>query len=241
MPSSLKIKIQIVEKIAGPIVAQKLIKKIKDEGNYKIIKRSDNSLRLLVLPIVDYVDNFCDGDYSILDMYTILEIHKLYENSVHKFKMKLSPKNYKEINKIILDYRINNIGFYWIDYMKSYSIEMAIRMDNCGRVKHGDTILELRENINEDNTISNYSRVYVVYNKQSGNIIQIKGQSNERPEKHYFDYIFKLFMESGINFVEYKPGFKPQNDFRVSFFPKHQKEILKEKMPKLFTSIKKLI
>ncbi len=56
-----------------------------------MLKKSDASLRLLIHPIADYIDNFCDGAYSILENHTISEIHKLYGNSVHELKLSLSP------------------------------------------------------------------------------------------------------------------------------------------------------
>jgi hypothetical protein len=104
-----------------------------------------------------------------------------------------------EKNNIILDYRKNGVGYYWVDLNCYYSYEMLFRLHNCGRVNSYQNLLELREyNING----YNYSRVVVVI-CNDGFINQIKGDYNLKPDIIYKDYIYDLF----LNYKELK-GFK---------------------------------
>jgi len=234
MPSTYSKKIEIVERVFGKEIAPIIINKIKSENVYDIPNRSDNSLRLLIHPIADYIDFFCNADYSIIEKYTINEIHKLYGDNIHTYKTNLTNTNYIETNSILFDYRISGIGFYWIDYEKSYSKEMCIRMDNCGRVNYGDTLIELREDVLENTIIKNYSRVNIVANIKDNIIYQIKGIRNSKPKEEYYEYIYDFLINTSMTDISYVPQFEVHNDFRMHNFEPNKQLILRKIHPKLF-------
>jgi hypothetical protein len=230
MPSTPGKKRQIIGKIFGESLISYIVEKIKNEGKYDLKNKSDQSLRELLLPVASYIDNFCDSDYSILNNYTLDEIHKLWGPLVHRFKLNFKTKNYIEKHKVIIDKRVNGQGFYWIDHEKCFSLEMDIMLENCGRVNINDTLFELRESLDGDL----YSRIVIVLDKEKKIIRQIKGIRNEIPHSKYWDMIFYFLLDTEFENLRYTPEFEPHNDFKFSSFSKDKQSILKIKHPNLF-------
>jgi hypothetical protein len=174
-----------------------IINKI-NESSIPLARLSDKALNELIYPIVHLIDFEFKGDSKFLSNKTIHEIHTMYSDWYKLHENKFTTLNYIEKNKIILDYRENGFGYYWVDLNCYYSYEMLFRLHNCARVNSYQNFLELRE-YNVDGY--NYSRVVVV--TWSNFINQIKGDYNKKPDMIYKDYIYDLF----LNYKELK-GFK---------------------------------
>ena len=115
--------------------------------------------------------------YHKLDDINLSDIKNIWESFLNDYKKNYNTSNYIEKNKIILDYRINGIGFYWVDLEKLFCIESMVRMQDCGRVNYNHTTLELRQQFLNRNE----SHMIVVYDTITNNINQVKGKKSSKP------------------------------------------------------------
>jgi hypothetical protein len=147
-------------------------------------------------------------------------------------KEKFTTFNYIETNEVIIDYRKNELGYYWVDLNCYYSAEMLFRLNNCGRVNSYQNFLELRE---YDDTNFNNSKVAIVISSD-GFINQIRGDYNMKPDMIYRNFIYDLFLNykklKGFNFL-----FGKEIDFTHLDLTKEQLCNLKRIRPELFSLI----
>lgn len=221
--------LSLIAKIAGEsnshIICEKLVQQIPN-----IKYKSDYHIKSILYSLTNYIDNFNDSEYSILEKFSINELIDKYFLVLANYKFNYSYENYTETNKILLDFRINDDGFYWIIYPHHYSIEFAIRFDNCGRVNYGDSIIELRETSNN----INYSHVGIAYNYEKETIYQIKGKEDKLPSSKYNNQIFDFFNNCNLPISKYVPQYKPENDFKLYMLSPIQRSILIKKYPNFF-------
>lgn len=208
-----------------------LLKKL-NEDNIVLNGKSTNSINKLIYPIVNLIDFKFNGDYSQIIDKTIDDIHLMYGEWCMLAKNSFTTFNYTETNDIVLDYRINGIGYYWVDLNCYYNYEMLFRLHNCARVNSYQNFLELREYTNDG---YNHSRIVVVIDKL-GFINQIRGDFNMKPNIIYRDFIYDLF----LNYEKLK-GFKflftKETDFTHMDLTKEQLVNLRKIRPELFTMI----
>ena len=220
-------RLNIVKLLVDDINGEKLYYKILNE--YKDIKsKPDSFLKETVYKVSNYIDMFMESDYSLLNSFTIFELIEKYNQSIEIYKKEYNTIDYVEKNEIILDC---GDGFYWIKNTNRTSLEMIIRMDNCGRVPLNNYILELRENKNNHN----YTHIVVTIDKE-GIAHQIQGPKNEKPNGIYFKYIFDLLTKNSIIngiFSQYPT----ENEFRLSDFSNEQINQIKLIKPILFKII----
>jgi hypothetical protein len=208
MPSYRTKSLNTIYKILGPVDLDII---------YNLIYSNPKSNRSLGLStnlkvIGNYTDTFLSGDYSLLTNKLLSDIISEWNLYLQKYLKSYSSENYTEHNKIILDNRINGVGFYWVDLQKQFCIESMIRMQDCGRVGYGKTTLELREQLSD----SNISHMIVVYEFGIGNIRQVKGRGNSKPNKEYWIHYYNLIINSDYFINEYVPTYKPENDLLIS-------------------------
>jgi hypothetical protein len=221
-------RLNLIQKISGKfldeIIYQKIISEVKD---FK--KKPDSFFLENTYVILNWLDYVVDGDINTLKEKSIKDIIDEYNIWFNKFNENYSSNNYLEKNEILFDYRVNREGFYWVNLNRNRDIETSIRMDNCGRVNHNHTLIELREVINNHNL----SRVLVVADRNGG-IFQIKGKSNHKPDKIYYDYIFDFLLNfEPVTKIVYQ--FHPENDFKLTDLNHDQIKLLKNKKPHLFS------
>jgi len=199
-----------------------------NESKISLGRFSDKALNELIYPIVHLIDFEFNGDSTFLLNKTIDEIHTMYLDWYKIHEKKFTTFNYLETNKIILDYRKNGFGYYWVDLNCYYSYEMLFRLHNCARVNSYQNFLELREYTKDG---YNHSRVVVV--TWSDFINQIKGDYNKKPDIIYKEYIYDLF----LNYKELK-GFKIffKNDTNFTHMDLNDTELsnLKRTRPEFF-------
>ena len=206
-----------------------IIKKI-EESNISLSHKSTKYVSEIVYPIVNYIDFVNNNSINGLENLSISDITKLYYEWCNTVKDRFPQSNYIETNLVILDYRKNNIGCYWVDLQNYYSWEMLFRLNNCARVNSYQTLLELRET-----TIDgfNYSRVVVVISKD-GFINQIRGNYNTKASNIYRNFIYDLFLNYK-NIKGFKFLFTKETDFTHMDLTKEQLNNLKNNRPELFT------
>lgn len=202
-----KILFKILGKENGNLVFLKLkndIPDLLDEQNKHILK--------IVYPLCNFIDSNDTFNYQKLNEINLNNIKSLWDDFLKEFKINYSKTQYIEKNKIILDYRENQIGHYWVDLEKLFCIESMIRMEDCGRVNYGHTTLELRE----QTTTSNVSHMIIVYETETGNIRQVKGKSSSTPNITKWEYFYRFLIETDYKINEYVPTYKPETDLTVS-------------------------
>jgi hypothetical protein len=232
MPSKNNKIIQSIEKVLGPH---------SNPYTYNFINNNKTYLKNYTLPsqlntIGNYVHLLGDGNYSCLNNITAELLYDTYIKYIQDFKLKYNNTNYVEHNKIILDERIDGVGFYWVDLQNEFCVESMIRMEDCGRVNFGNTTLELREQTKTNNV----SHMILVYEVKSKNIKQIKGKQNRKPKSEHWIYLFNLLTESEYTFNQYVPTYKPENDLLISDLPVNSQLTIYSKHPNL-VEYKKLI
>lgn len=146
--------------------------------------------------------------------------------------------NYVEENEILLDYRDEGIGFYWVNLNTNNSEEECDRMGHCGRTSSDNTIYSLREvkRFNEKYTI-NKSHLTAAIGNRDGIVYQMKGPKNSKPQEKYYPYIIDLLLKN-----EHIKGFGSEynssDDFSLGDLPEDKiKEIYSQK-PILFDNRK---
>jgi hypothetical protein len=211
--------------------AKFVISKIR-ESNISLSKKSTSNVSDLVYPIVNLIDFWLDGSDTFLANKTIDEIHLIYSEQYKLNKEKFTTFSYIETNEVIIDYRKNELGYYWVDLDCYYSAEMLFRLNNCGRVNSYQNFLELRE---YDDTNFNNSKVAIVISN-SGFINQIRGDYNTKPDMIYRNFIYDLLLNykklKGFNFL-----FGKEIDFTHLDLTKEQLYNLKRIRPELFSLI----
>ena len=98
--------------------------------------------------------------------------------------------NYEEKNDILIDYRTNGVGYYWVNLKTSYSEEESGRMGHCGR-DAGTNLFSLR-------SINQYgegdSHITLSYRSNDQKISQTKGKKNSKPKSEYYGYIVDFLL-----------------------------------------------
>jgi hypothetical protein len=210
MPSNRNKKIESIKKVLGVHNVDVIFNLITNSYNVNFVK--ENGLSITLNLIGNYAELLLNGDYNLLTNKTLDSISDEWNDYHTSYKNSYSTKNYIEKNKIILDNRINGNGFYWVDLEKEFCIESMIRMEDCGRVNCGNTTLELREQCIDYNV----SHMVIVYNSKSGDIRQVKGKGNQKPEEHYWIYFYNFLINTDYKINKYIPTYKPEKDLLVS-------------------------
>ena len=131
----------------------------------------------------------------------------------HKSLESNASANYKEENEILIDYRTNGVGYYWVNLKTSYCDEESKRMGHCGR-DSGTNLFSLR-------SINQYgdgdSHITLSYRLSDQKISQTKGKKNSKPKSEYYGYIVdfllnKKFPVKGIS----RTSYGAENNFYLS-------------------------
>lgn len=204
--------------------ARLIIDKLEKE-NIKITNRSGNFMLDISNLLFNYIDFIHGGNKTVIEDKTITEIKSEYEEWVCNFNYSKYDKLINE--NIIFDYRVNGVGFYWVDLKSHFSCDMMFNMENCGRVGVNQNIIILKE---QKENGENIMQVAISISKDHY-IVQIKGKKNIKPTK-YYDYIFDFFLKYEP-IIGFKQVFKPEEDFTVSDLTKEDNEKLRLVKPHL--------
>jgi hypothetical protein len=218
--------IELLQNIFGH-QTQHILKKLEDD-NVNLKNRSSNFVIKLANTIFNYIDFIYFGDVSVIKNKSIEQIEIEYNEWVKLNKDNNYSFTELKNENIIFDYRVNKVGYYWVDLKSHHSSDMMFNMNNCGRVGINQNLIILK-NQKKDEQI-NMCVAIVITNDNY--ITQIKGVSNTKPLKFY-NYIFNFLINyEPIN--GFKRVFKPEDDFTIFDLKKEDYELLKTKKPHLF-------
>lgn len=214
-----------IKKIIGEEIGNVIIKKLRMEI-VDLEKIPEKTIYNMVYSLCNYVDS--NNKISIYNV-NFNEILNIWNAFLSEYKKNYNSFDYKETNKVIADYRINGIGYYWVDIKKLFCIDSMIRMKDCGRVNYGNTTFELRESTENESL----SHVIIVFNLKDKLILQIKGKSSKLPEKKYWHLIYRFLLDFPEEINGYTPTFKPETDFKIQYLTLEEQKSIFLKHPKL--------
>lgn len=185
------------------------------------------------------VDWFRVGIGGVIKPYENLTFDELYHES-EKWHESLgigeSKIDYKETNDILLDFRKNDVGFYWADLGVTSCPDEAERMGHCG--SSSGYLYSLREyRTIENNHTLNKSLLTASVNVY-GTLLQLKGAKNSKPKSEYYQYIIPLFYlknEDDSFFIkDFGYEYNTENDFKMSDLTEDEIKKLYSDRPDLF-------
>ena len=207
---------KILDDIFGPLsvwMANKIGKyNLKVEPNtYSSLEKAISNIYLeteyyptLLKTIKEYIEFELGGDKTSLNNVDFDDI----TNIAKDWKKNSGEFNYKEDEEyIILDFRKNGIGYYWIDLNTDNSNQECNRMEHCGKSSSGSlySLRSFKPTPGKKYTINDSHLTAAI--DDYGVLYQLKGKKNSKPKEEYHKYIIPL--------LEYR---KPDDDYLINEF-----------------------
>ena len=245
----------VISKICGPFsvfIANKIIdivqKQIIKDKNRDFTRQETveylnggytiQTSKTQLTTIMDWVRTGLNGNVKPYQNFTYDQLVQSAKKWHDELGVGNGEINYVEENEILLDYRDEGIGFYWVNLNTNTSDEECDRMGHCGRTSSDNTIYSLREvkRFNEKYTI-NKSHLTAAIGNRDGIVYQMKGPKNSKPQEKFYPYIIDLLLKD-----EHIKGFGSEynsnDDFSLGDLPEDKiKEIYSQK-PILFNNRK---
>lgn len=191
--------------------------------------------------IKDYIVVELDGKKSSLDNLNYKEIYDISKQWHDKLKVGEGEINYVEPkdHTVIIDFRKDGEGFYWVALNTKNSDEECGRMGHCGRSSRG-YLYSLRSDkklrgekykVNKSHLTASIGTDRVLY--------QLKGPKNSKPKEEYHQYILPLFSyeDDGDYLIDgFGTEYASQQDFKLEDLPIETLKELYQDRPELFKS-----
>lgn len=192
--------------------------------------------------IQSIVDWFRVGLNGNVKPYENLSFDELYNKSVEwhdSLSIGDDKIDYVEDHEVIIDFRKNGIGFYWVDLATKNCPEEGERMGHCA--SSSGQLYSLREYkpLGVGKNTLNKSHLTMSLSKD-GKILQLKGPKNSKPPQSLHEYIIPLLYYRGENGHYLVNGFgyeyDSEHDFKLSDLGKSEIVKLYSLRPSLFES-----
>ncbi len=187
--------------------------------------------------IMDWVRVALNGNIKAYQDLSFSEIYFESERWHESLGIGESKIDYIEKNDVILDFRKDDVGYYWANLGVSECRDESDRMGHCGSTR--GTLYSLRNYKNIDNGHTLNSSVLTASIDKNGALLQLKGPRNTKPLKEQHPLILPLFylkdgygefLISGIGY-EYDSS----SDFKISDLTEDEVKKLHSDRPELFT------
>jgi hypothetical protein len=135
-------------------------------------------------------------------------------------------ENYQEKHEIVIDYRVDGVGFYWAHLNASTSEEEKTRMGHCGS-KYGTTLFSLRK-IHPNGDGESY---VTLARTPEGIVSEVHGKRNSKPKQIYRQYIidFLLNKKYPVKGLTLHGVYKPEDNFQLEDLTPDELKMLFEK------------
>jgi hypothetical protein len=135
-------------------------------------------------------------------------------------------ENYQEKHEIVIDYRVDGVGFYWAHLNASTSEEEKIRMGHCGS-KYGTTLFSLRK-IHPNGDGESY---VTLARTPEGIVSEVHGKRNSKPKQIYRQYIidFLLNKKYPVKGLTLHGVYKPEDNFQLEDLTPEELKMLFDK------------
>lgn len=194
--------------------------------------RERNKLR----GIMDWVRVALGGNIKAYENLSFMEMFDESERWHESLGVGDSKIDYKEENEVIIDFRKDGEGYYWVDLGTSNCPEEAERMGHCGRTRGNIYSLRSFRKIENNHTLN---RSHLTASIDSdGDLLQLKGQKNSKPTNEYHKLILPLFYfkddgEFLITGIGYE--YNSEHDFKFSDLTEDEIKKLYGDRPELFS------
>jgi hypothetical protein len=230
-----------LENMAGNISVW-LGKKIAEELKKSNIDVSSNWLNVRISEkITSIIDWYRVGLNGNIKRYETLAFNELFDESKKwhdELEVGDGDINYEEENEIVLDYRVDGFGYYWVDLNTRTCGEEKDRMGHCASTGSGDTLFSLRENIKLNDKFSLNKSHLTASIGYDGTIYQLKGPNNSKPNQKYYKYIFDLLLNGENPSIKYIGSeYDSENDFSLEDLNTEQVKKLYNEKPSFFVGL----
>jgi len=179
--------------------------------------------------IMDWVRVALAGNIKSYQELSFKELYDESERWHESLGIGESKIDYNETKDIILDFRKNGVGYYWVNLGTGNCPDEAERMGHCASTRGVLYSLRSFKKIENDHTL-NKSHLTASIN-ESGSLLQLKGQKNSKPTSEYHSVILPLFYLKGENgYLVESVGYEydSSRDFKFS-------DLTNEEVSKLYT------
>lgn len=236
----------------GPLsifFAYKILEKYEQEAQREIPKDIKERMALVngsnsfvrerdkLRGIMDWVRVALNGNIKPYQELSFIELYDESERWHESLGVGDSKIDYNEENDIILDFRKDGEGYYWVDLGGTNCPDEAERMGHCASSRGNLYSLRSFKKIENGHTL-NRSHLTASINGD-GDLLQLKGQKNSKPPKDYHTLILPLlyFKDSYGEYLVNGFGYEynSANDFKISDLTDEEIKKLYEDRPELFT------
>ncbi len=193
--------------------------------------------RTEMISLRDYIRIGLNNNYTQIENLTMPEMIEKAEEWHKSMNIGDSQINYVENKPIILDFREDGVGFYWVDLQESDCTEEKERMGHCGSSAGNLYSLRSFKKIESDYTLNKSHLTASIAG--NGKLLQLKGPKNTKPGQEYHKYILPLFYskKDEKKYLIYSIGYEynSEYDFKISDLQEDQIKKLYEDRPELFT------
>ena len=212
---------------------------IKEFVLREINNLSTTLLRNTLVPMMDYIRVGLNGNISSLEENTWKEIHEKQFEWHKSLNIGDGAINYEETHPIIIDFRKDGEGYYWVDLETKNSDEECKRMGHCGRSSYG-YLYSLRSDKKLPGGKFKLNRSHLTAAIGTNGIMyQLKGPKNSKPKEEYHPYITPLFSyeDDGDYLIQgFGSEYASNQDFKISDLPNETIRKLYNERPELFNT-----
>jgi len=187
-----------------------------------------------IIGIMDWVRVALNGNIKPYQELTFKELYDESERWHESLGTGESKFDYNETKDILLDFRKNGEGYYWVDLGTTRCPDEAERMGHCANSKGFLFSLRSFKKIENNHTL-NKSHLTASINGET--LIQLKGQKNSKPPKEYHSLILPLlYLKVNNEYFINKFGYEynSENDFKISDLTEDEIKKLYSDRPELF-------
>ncbi len=242
---------EALSKIAGPLsifFAYKILEKYEKNAGYEVSKDIKVRMGLVngsnafvrerdkLRGIMDWVRVGLAGNVKSYQQLTFDELYDESERWHESLGIGDSKIDYVEENEIILDYRKDGEGYYWVDLGSSNCPEEAERMGHCASSRGNLYSLRSFKKIENNHTLNRSHLTASI--DGNGMLLQLKGQKNSKPPKEYHPLILPLlyFKEDDEYILDgFGYEYNSQNDFKLSDLTDDEVKKIYNDRPELFS------
>lgn len=185
--------------------------------------------------IMDWVRVALNGN---INTYKELSFDDLYDES-ERWHESLgvgdSKIDYKEENEVIIDFRKNDEGYYWVDLGGTNCPDEAERMGHCARSRGNLYSLRSYKKIENNHTLNKSHLTASI--DGDGSLLQLKAQKNSKPTNEYHALIVPLFyFKENDDFLINSFGYEynSSNDFKLTDLTNEEVTKLYSDRPEIF-------
>lgn len=134
--------------------------------------------------------------------------------------------NYQEQNEVVIDYRVDGVGFYWANLNTSTCEEEKARMGHCGS-KYGTTLFSLRR-IHPNGDGESY---VTLARSPEGIVSEVHGKRNSKPKQIYRQYIIDFLLNNKypVKGLTLQGVYRPEENFQLEDLTKEELKMLFDK------------